>query len=83
MKRSNYMTRALRHSDGRFAQILGKLGYTATNAEVIEAKPEVADELTAARAEYQRVFDKKPYHGWSAEMLREKIVAALKDEASE
>lgn len=34
------------------------------------------DELQAARAEYETVLGKKPFHGWDAAALREKIEAA-------
>jgi hypothetical protein len=37
--------------------------------------PEV-DELSALRAEYQEKLGKRPYHGWDAEALRDKIAAA-------
>lgn len=33
------------------------------------------DDVTALRAEYQERAGKKPYMGWSAETLREKIAA--------
>lgn len=36
-----------------------------------------SDELTKLRADYQEVFDKRPYHGWSAEELQAKIDAKL------
>lgn len=33
------------------------------------------DDIAALRAEYNKVFDKKPFPGWDAETLRAKIVA--------
>jgi hypothetical protein len=42
------------------------------------SKPaEDSDELTKLRADYQEVFGKRAYHGWSAEELQEKIDAKL------
>ena len=37
---------------------------------------ETDDELSELRAQYQSVFDKRPYHGWDADTLREKIAEA-------
>jgi hypothetical protein len=37
------------------------------------------EDVKALRVEYQSLADKKPFPGWSAELLREKI-AALKEE---
>lgn len=37
-------------------------------------------DLKSMRAEYERVLGKKPYHGWTAEQLLEKIVAAQAEE---
>ena len=34
------------------------------------------DELRDLRAEYQKVVGKRPYNGWDADTLREKIAAA-------
>lgn len=33
-------------------------------------------DLMAARADYEQIFGKRPYHGWDAATLREKIGAA-------
>lgn len=42
------------------------------------SKPaEDSDELANLRGEYQELFDKRPYHGWSAAELQEKIDAQL------
>jgi ribosome-binding protein aMBF1 (putative translation factor) len=75
MKKSGYMDRALRASDPRFARVLGKLGYQrsdmAVQAEIQQ------DELTNLRAEYQRIYEKRAYHGWSAAELRAKISEAV------
>jgi hypothetical protein len=34
------------------------------------------DEVAALRAEYVEKFGRRPFHGWDADMLREKIAAA-------
>lgn len=39
--------------------------------------PSPADELAAARAQYKETFGKRPYSGWDAATLREKIKAAV------
>lgn len=72
MKKSGYMDRAMRASDPRFARILGNLGYQRSDmaAEADE------DALTRLRAEYQDVVGKRAYHGWDADVLREKIAEA-------
>lgn len=36
-------------------------------------------DLAAARVEYQKVFDKRPFAGWDAPTLREKIAAKATD----
>lgn len=36
-----------------------------------------SDELTELRADYQEVFGKRAYHGWSADELQKKIDAKL------
>ena len=38
--------------------------------------PKVADERPALRAAYEAKFGKKPFGGWDADTLREKIAAA-------
>lgn len=71
MKKSGYMDRALRASDPRFARVLGKLGYKRSD---MAAQAEIQqDELTSLRAEYQRLYEKRAYHGWDADELRAKI----------
>ncbi|MBN7804902.1 hypothetical protein JZX86_05925 [Agrobacterium rosae] len=42
------------------------------------SKPaEESDELTKLRSDYAEVVGKRPYHGWTAEELQEKIDAKL------
>lgn len=45
--------------------------------------PQPGDILAPLREEYQRVLGKKPYHGWDAETLREKIDAHIAAPAAE
>lgn len=50
-----------------------------TSAEVHVAKElfhEGHDDLTSMRAEYERIFMRKPYWGWDIDMLRDKIAEA-------
>lgn len=76
MKHSTYMDRALRSRDPRFARVLGKLGYATRHLVAKAPGASSEDDLDAARARYQEVLGKRPYHGWSADELREKIAAA-------
>ena len=80
----SYLTRAMKARDPRFRRIFGKMGY---DTKVEEAAPVEAaappapvaadvDYLAALRAEYSDVVGKKPFHGWDAETLREKIADA-------
>jgi len=71
MKSQSYMTRALQSRDPRFARILGRLGYDTPAPE-----PSAEDVLRTLRAEYEKNVGKRPYMGWDAETLREKIAAA-------
>lgn len=76
MKKSTYMDRAMQARDPRYAKILGKLGYE--RRDMVAAKPadEAPDEMALLRAEYQDVLGKKPFMGWDADTLREKIAGA-------
>lgn len=79
----DYMNRALKSRDPRFARILGKLGYNRRDMVSTElgqhepTKTDSSDELADLRAEYQRVLQKRPYHGWDETTLRQKIDAAV------
>lgn len=83
-KQSSYMTRALRSRDPRFARILGKLGYE--RADMVAAEPVLApvpeqpDEIAVLRAEYKALVGRRPFPGWSKEMLLEKMEKARKNE---
>ena len=75
---NSYRDRALRARDPRFAQIFDKLGYA--RRDMVSApprpKPVKAEDLTALRAEYEAKVGKRPFMGWDAAKLREKIAAA-------
>lgn len=49
---------------------------------VVEPTAPAPEDLSALRAEYETVVGKKPFHGWSAETLREKMAAHQADEQS-
>lgn len=75
MKKSTYMDRALRAQDPRYARILTKLGYARRDMAAEEPKP---DELSALREQYQAMVGKRPFMGWDADTLRQKIAEANK-----
>lgn len=61
----------------RYADILQKLGRGTYMTRDMRAEQRRTDEeLTELRAQYQDVVGKRPYHGWGAEELRERIAAA-------
>lgn len=61
----------------RYADILQKLGRGTYMTRDMQAQARRDDEeLSALRVEYQDVVGKRPYHGWGAEELRERIAAA-------
>ena len=72
MKKSTYMDRAMKSRDPRYARVLSKLGYERRDV-VAETEP---DELALLRDEYKALFGKKPFGGWDADKLREKIAEA-------
>ncbi len=89
MKKSMYMTRALKASDPRFARVLGKLGYERADVVATPSDNDPLDhdgdgqkggskapELDALRADYQETVGKRAYHGWDIETLKAKIVEA-------
>jgi len=69
MKHQSYFTRALTAKDRRFARIFGKLGYETTQMVADDGEPDI----DAIRELYQDVVGKKPYHGWDADTLNQKI----------
>lgn len=61
----------------RYANILQKLGrgtYMTRDMQAAEQRDD--DELSRLRAEYQDVVGKRPFHGWDADMIRQKIAEA-------
>lgn len=61
----------------RYADILQKLGRGTYMTRDMRAEQRRADEeLTELRALYQEAVGKRPYHGWDAAALREKIAEA-------
>lgn len=44
------------------------------------SKAQTGDEIAALRAEYEAKVGKKPFNGWNADQLREKIAAAPADD---
>jgi hypothetical protein len=85
-KALTYKTRRLQADDlfearPRDARLLVAIGKAreAAAGETPAAKPVPApagDGRPALRAEYERVLGKKPFGGWDAATLREKIAAA-------
>jgi hypothetical protein len=75
--------RMIRHDDGKTGDIhpnevehMKAHGWTVAEAAAdpdAEKPSEGDDERPALRAEYERVIGKKPYMGWTAEELRQKI----------
>jgi len=76
--RQNYANRMMAARDPRFAKIAAKLGYNRRDMQADEATdaPVQTDERTVLREEYKRVLGKKPFGGWDAATLREKIAEA-------
>lgn len=82
IKPLTYASRRLKVGDGftarsdRDARVLTALR-KAKVVGTVKLNPDVDDgDLRSLRTEYEHVVGKKPYHGWSAEQLLEKIVAA-------
>lgn len=89
MKKSSYMTRAMKASDPRFARVLGKLGYeradVVAGTEANDPNDHAMDgqkgnsettELDALRAEYNETFGKRAYRGWDFDTIKNKIAEA-------
>lgn len=74
MKASNYMNRALKARDPRFAHILGKLGYERT--DIVSADDAGIDDVAQLRKEYHEVVGKRAFNGWDAATLMAKIAEA-------
>lgn len=69
MKHQSYFTRALRAKDPRYARIFGKLGYDTAQMVAEDGEPDI----DALRATYHEVLGKRPYRGWDAATLAQKI----------
>ena len=88
MKRSGYMTRAMKARDPRYARVLGRLGYERSDlvaADPIDhdedgrkggSKKQTGDDISALRGEYETKVGKRPFMGWDADTLRAKITEA-------
>lgn len=77
MKHQGYYDRALKASDPRYARVFNKMGYGTRDLKGDEAPSGDGDgDLGKVREEYHQVLGKRPYHAWTIEELREKIVAA-------
>lgn len=78
MASQTYMDRAMRSSDPRYARVLEKLGHArpAEKPQHRGAPPEPVDDLAPLRAEYEHLVGKRPFMGWDAAKLREKIAEA-------
>jgi hypothetical protein len=72
--KQNYGDRMMRARDPRFAKIAERMGYKRRDMVAETA----VDETAALRAEYERVIGKRPFMGWDAAKLREKIEAFAK-----
>lgn len=63
----------------RYADVLQKLGrgtyMTRDMRATVEPDP-AAEELARLRAQYQQVLGRRPYHGWDADELRQRIIEA-------
>lgn len=76
MKSQTYMDRALRARDPRYVRILGKLGYDRRDIVAATPAPVPKEDMAELRAAYQAKIGKRPFNGWDAATLREKIAAA-------
>lgn len=80
----SYGTRRLRAgdvfdvADNRHAIALAAVGKAREVQTDMPAYPAVPphDAITMLRAEYQRLFGKRPFMGWDEAVLRQKIAAA-------
>lgn len=68
MKHQAYVTRALKARDPRYARIFQKMGYQT--ADLADEGP---IDIEGLRSLYEEVVGKKPFNGWGAEVLRQKI----------
>lgn len=88
-KDMTYGTRRLKAGDeienvsgpnSRLLAALGRARLVESGEKKTEVKAQVQqDAKEALRAEYQRIFGKRPFNGWDADTLREKIAAGPQD----
>ena len=81
--KQNYGDRMMRARDPRFAKIAERMGYKRRDMAAETGANEMAaetgaNEMAALRAEYERAIGKRPFMGWDAGKLREKIEAFAK-----
>lgn len=84
MTKSTYMDRAMRARDPRYARILERLGYerrdmVPTAAASVEPVAQDAGDIAALRAAYREKFGKRPFMGWDAGTLRDKLSGKVAD----
>lgn len=80
---TNGRERMMSRRDANILQKLGRGTYMTRDMrahQVVEPVNTDDDALTALRAQYQDVVGKRPFHGWDAETLREKIAEAGQDD---
>lgn len=70
---------AMRSRDRRYRKIFQRMGYLRRDQR---AEPD-SSELAEARAEYQRVVGKRPYHGWDVDELKARMADAQAPAAQE
>lgn len=77
---SSYMTRAMQAKDPRFANILDILGHKRPTAEA-QQQSAPDEDIASLRSEYEAAVGKRPFMGWGADKLREKIAEAALNKA--
>lgn len=73
MKHNSYFTRAMAAKDRRYARVFDKMGYETT--DLVPEEPS-KDDIADLRETYEKVIGKRPFMGWDAAKLAEKIAAA-------
>ena len=78
-----YKSGRVQEMELRYADPLSKLGhgtYMTRDMKAATLRPvatvNLAEDIESLREEYKSVVGKKPYHGWTADELREKIAGA-------
>lgn len=73
--KSNYLDRAMRARDPRFAKIASRI-YGTRDLVPEPAPAPVAEDIADVRAEYERVVGRRPFNGWDIPTLRQKMAEA-------